>query len=460
VTIGFDVVHCGKKTPCDVRPLTRVGNFSLGDIGEMVQLPKWTVRSQPATSDADLAIVLAEASAVAREATRIAGVTGAPAFQYALQLATPMELLFTADVRTPPRIPRTRELYVAFELYSDTDLLTSARTACQLPGASASAKGSDRGLPTLHLAEAPGSFVDALLHLVGDADWHATSLRREHCPCFFDHLANATDRLNGHPRVSFGADQTGDLTSLANVHHTVREVGARHVALVTADGALVHGAAAQVHGAAVQRAVVGQGAAVQGAVTGQGAAAHGAATSQPVSAKLACAQTLVALRTLMAQGSFLLRLPDTWDADHDALLQLLHGVFQRVRIVRPQTLAPTQAVCFVVCCGFEPDARLTSVAMEVLTRHLEIHASVPVTWPEPCPQWRQRLNSVSLALVTARIAATRDASNLALYLQNMQLDTPAAIQRHQQTEYEHNGHVLREPRALIERIIPAGGRVC
>jgi hypothetical protein len=42
----------------------------------------------------------------------------------------------------------------------------------------------------------------------------------------------------------------------------------------------------------------------------------------------------------------------------------------------------------------------------------------------------------------------------------MQLDTPAAIQRHQQTEYEHNGHVLREPRALIERIIPAGGRVC
>jgi len=86
---------------------------------------------------------------------------------------------------------------------------------------------------TLHLCEAPGNFIEAVLHLYPQADWHASSLN--HSVPFFDHLQQAK-KSNGHSRVMFGLQGSGDITKPDVLPFLERELGSDKATLVTCDG--------------------------------------------------------------------------------------------------------------------------------------------------------------------------------------------------------------------------------
>lgn len=89
---------------------------------------------------------------------------------------------------------------------------------------------------TAHLCEAPGSFVHAVCRVWPDrADWRAMSIKTMGAIDFFPDLVGES-RRNGRMRVSFGDDETGDITVLANAQRFARDTGYAAIDLVTADG--------------------------------------------------------------------------------------------------------------------------------------------------------------------------------------------------------------------------------
>jgi hypothetical protein len=88
---------------------------------------------------------------------------------------------------------------------------------------------------TLHIGEAPGNFIDALLHLQPQADWHAISLNPG-VP-FYEHLQQAK-KTNGHSRVMYGPDGSGNVMKPELLSFVERELGSERATLITCDAGL------------------------------------------------------------------------------------------------------------------------------------------------------------------------------------------------------------------------------
>jgi hypothetical protein len=93
--------------------------------------------------------------------------------------------------------------------------------------------GTDR---TLHVCEAPGGFVDAVMALPETAgvSWHAVSLVDRAAPTFPARIASVK-KPNGHARVVVGSAGNGDILDAVTAACTIHECGAGQVRLVTAD---------------------------------------------------------------------------------------------------------------------------------------------------------------------------------------------------------------------------------
>lgn len=367
-----------------------------------------------------------EAQAALRQAHRraedVAQQTTASARAYARQLVHPMELVVTADTRTPSTINRTRGLYVAMELLARVpDLLETMRAANRT---TRRYDVADAPLATLHLCEAPGSFIDALkLHLGAALDWHATSLRVARSPLFMSHLLNDI-QSNGHSRVSFGQDFQGDLLREGNAAHTVREVGRCRVVLVTADG--------------------------------------GEPSDEPLASErrhlpLLCAEVGVALRTLADGGCLLLRVFDLFQTDTHVLLAMLARFFATVELVCPETVPAITPIRYVLAHGFCPDQPGLADALE------RLHACAfggpgrlawPDTWAWPAQDWGARISALAAQLSRRQAAVMTSANDLAMYVQHCGLCTPSAVAEHRQREYDCNPHVLEPAARLCQEIVP------
>ena len=88
---------------------------------------------------------------------------------------------------------------------------------------------------TLHIGEAPGNFIDAVLHLQPHADWHAISINTG-VP-FYEHLQHAK-KPNGHSRVMYGPDGSGNVMQPDLLLFVERELGVDRAALITCDAGL------------------------------------------------------------------------------------------------------------------------------------------------------------------------------------------------------------------------------
>jgi hypothetical protein len=75
--------------------------------------------------------------------------------------------------------------------------------------------------------------------------------------------------------------------------------------------------------------------------------------SEAAAAKVFLSQVLVALSTLAAKGSFVMRMWALWEHQNVGLLFLLNCVFGEVKVCRPSTVQLAGEDTFVVCTGFK-----------------------------------------------------------------------------------------------------------
>lgn len=342
---------------------------------------------------------------------------------YAWHLINPMELIVAADTRTPPRINRTRELYVAFELMARVpQLLNSTHTS------------SNRKITTLHLCEAPGSFVDAMALCVGPAnlDWHATT---QYIPnasvAFLPHLATAR-QPNGHPRVTYGEDHTGNLLNYANAQNVIREMGVKKAHLVTADG-------------------------------GEPCPAYGQIKVDQLEQHylpLLCAESFVTLKTLAHGGSYVMRVFDMFMEQTHVLLAFLAHCFDVVEIVCPQTMHVAEPIHYIVARNFNSQARLLPSIMAQLSQHafhMETRQQLQWMGGLVCASrfaFSQQIWAITIDIVTERMIKLSDMLDLGVWLQHTGICTEAAVAEHRRVKYECNAVILEAPRLLCEEILP------
>mmetsp|Transcript_26537 Transcript_26537/g.62237 ORF Transcript_26537/g.62237 Transcript_26537/m.62237 type:complete len:346 (-) Transcript_26537:47-1084(-) len=145
----------------------------------------------------------------------------------------------------------------------------------------------------------------------------------EPCPW---RIGTKQPRRAGAPRyqLCYGSDGTGDLYSLNNVDHFVRQVVAENgglVQLCVADGGF--------------------------------AAARDQHNQELIMGPLITAETLAAVRLLLPGGTYVCKLFDAVERFTVSLIRLLHGAFSRIALVKPITSRSASSERYLVCEGFK-----------------------------------------------------------------------------------------------------------
>lgn len=124
----------------------------------------------------------------------------------------------------------------------------------------------------------------------------------------------------GSFQLHYGADGTGNLYSVDNIDHFVREVGPGSCHLVTADGGFDFSSNFN--------------------------------DQEEASTRLVACETLAALMLQRPGGTFVLKAYDMHMRSTIRLLQALRSCFETVRVVKPLTSRPANSEKYVLCCGF------------------------------------------------------------------------------------------------------------
>ena len=226
-------------------------------------------------------------------------------YEYAKKCVNPLELIQHIDTRTT--MPRA--YYKVLEVAS---LFPEVKTAMH---------GN-----TLHLCEAPGCFIDATLYLSGGhCEWHACSLASRTCPPFYDHHLSAK-KNNGHSRVIFGDDGTGNLLSKENASCIIHECGGGRVDWITADG--------------------------------------GAENESDF--RLLAAEIYVALRCLRRDGCCMIRTNGAFQTATQNLMWICQPLFENAYIVQLDTTSTCDSERYLVCTGFLGPCAALSASLNAL----------------------------------------------------------------------------------------------
>ena len=172
------------------------------------------------------------------------------------------------------------------------------------------------------LAEAPGGFIQSLLHLMNPDDLkvHAITLlsteKNTKIPTWNRSLLN-------NPCVSFHGGQKGDgdLYDLMNVLSFIKDVGKSSVDLITGDGGFDYSSDYD--------------------------------NQEKNSLKLIYSEVFVALNLQRAGGSFVCKLFDIFLKDTIALIYILHQSYTEVFIHKPCISRYSNSEKYIVCLGFK-----------------------------------------------------------------------------------------------------------
>ena len=193
---------------------------------------------------------------------------------------------------------------------------STACAACPTPESSSS-------INTFHLAEGPGGFIEALVHLrSGNSNdvYHGMTLVDERSPSCPGWKKSKTflDR-NPNVRLEYGADGTGNLLSLENYDACCAKYG-QTMHFITADGGFDFSANFNNQESLAQNLVV--------------------------------AEVLYAITMQRFEGSFVLKIFDIFTKATVDLLQLLYCVYDDVIIFKPNTSRIANSEKYVVCKRF------------------------------------------------------------------------------------------------------------
>jgi len=305
------------------------------------------------------------------------------ALEYARQCVNPAELLQHVDAQTS--IKRGRAYYRMLELAAYTD---AVRTACFET--------------TLHLCEAPGNFVDAVLAVSGGAaDWNAMSLVTRESPRFYPHLLGSK-KPNGHARVVFGERGTGDILSDSNVACVVHEVSGT-AGLVTAD-------------------------------------------ADAPSPAVVAAEFRIALLVLRKGGTFVVRFDDD-GPEVRAALGLGADVFDRVEIRRLATTNPCDSEWYAVLSGYAggtPTAKRAVAALETAVGH-----NAPVEWTPLAEADVCRVAQLMARIRHDRARALRQCIGVARHLYRIDVNDRPRTRAHYLSHLTQNSWMLDRAREMV-----------
>jgi hypothetical protein len=231
------------------------------------------------------------------------------------KLTNDYELVFTA-APDPPGVsshaPISRSFFKLWEILHDFE-------------GEAWALGGAAPLRAAFLAEGPGGFLEAFARLraqrgCGPDAMHGMTLASRHRCVPGWRLAGVAVAPGSSVELHRGADDTGDLYSLANVDALVHRVGEASCDLVTADGGFDF----------------------SGDFNAQEQA------SLPL---LAC-EAYAALRLQRPGGALVLKVYDMHAPPTVRLMRLLRGAYGEMRVVKPLTSRPANSEKYVVLWGF------------------------------------------------------------------------------------------------------------
>lgn len=184
---------------------------------------------------------------------------------------------------------------------------------------------------SVHLCEAPGSFVTSLNHWLKinapdvQWDWLATTLNPYCEGNSYDSMV-ADDRFIRHTlkQWCFGKDNTGDIMNLRNLDALVeksKSFDGRQVLLVTADGSVD--------------------------------CTDVPAEQESVVAQLHFCETVACMHLLQKGGNFLLKLFTLFEHQSVCLMYLLSCVFHQVSVTKPASSKGGNSEIYVVCVNFK-----------------------------------------------------------------------------------------------------------
>lgn len=217
-------------------------------------------------------------------------------FRYAEECLNPCELIPIVD---PPHSVQFYKLWDMLGMFE----MKAAIEKCA---------GPKSIINTAHLCEAPGSFIKSVMELwPSRVDWRAISLKTIGAIDFFPDLIGES-RRNGRMRVGFGADETGDITVLANAHRFAVDVGYASIDFVTVDGYNV---------------------------------------DESKHARLLACELYASLTILKPEGCLIARLSDVYEEATINIIGILCSIFDQCAIVRSMAGQFGSADRYIMCRG-------------------------------------------------------------------------------------------------------------
>jgi 23S rRNA U2552 (ribose-2'-O)-methylase RlmE/FtsJ len=197
---------------------------------------------------------------------------------------------------------------------------------------------------TAHLAEGPGGFIEAVCDYrrpvagsAADVYYGITLLLANQTAV--PNWTKAQKVLRDYPQIRLhrGADDTGDLYRLENIHALVADAGRHSCDLVTGDGGIDYSRD----------------------YTKQEADSH----------RLILAQVYTALLLVRVSKHFVCKLFDTNDLFTQQLIWIVSVCFDVVHIVKPYTSRVANSERYLVACGYRGCATETEVFLRDLLRN-------------------------------------------------------------------------------------------
>lgn len=303
--------------------------------------------------------------------------TGLQQWSIAKRRTNLYELIHTGS-RTMPGLsshsPISRSFFKLWEILTDM-------------GSTHLALDCDQPITAAFMAEGPGGFVESF------AMWRAAAVGQDvasrdqlHCislvsskrsvPCW---KLGVLNRAPCSVHVHAGADGTGDLYQIANIHSFVRACGGSgSCKLVTADGGFDF--------------------------------SNDFNAQEDNSLRLVISQVYAALLLQMPAGTLVLKLFDAASAETMWVLQSLSASYSAVRLVKPLSSRPANSERYVVCSGFRSvDPAVLSVLQLAVSTGSTSPISAQALASPPSIRFLSAVidyNAVHIAHQTACIART------------------------------------------------------
>lgn len=315
--------------------------------------------------------------------------------EYARKCVNPYELLQHVDVSGTPH---SRSYFKLLEIASYFPAVVAAAQKC-----------------TLHLCEAPGGFIDATLDMSnGTAEWHASSLAQRECIPFHDHHLRAK-KINGHSRVIFGSDGSGNILLRDNATCVIHESGNGRCSLVTADGSVD----------------------------------DSGANRDETHARLIAAQTYVALQTLQpGSGCFVLRVLDCFMPSARNVLWMCHALFEHSSLVKLCASRVCESERYLVCTGFRATPSQLRTCLDLLDS-VAFGGAELASPSAPSPDAEAALCAALVAMTDMQTVGVQDSTALAVFLHSTGVATARDTRQHYNEHLTRNDDKVMHARQLM-----------